>query len=375
MNVFQKRIQMRQPKINLGIARITCGFVIVILFMSVFTFIVGFGDGVATSSGQVASLEPDDNNPYLPGIGDVAFIDSSHAWAVNRSGTALYHLKEGAPLRTQVTNFGARPVISFVDQKIGFAFAQMRLWRTTDSGQTWQKVADLDQTNPDLRLTSVLELHFVDERQGWLADVFGIWRTQDGGAHWQRVFSTADSKDVDALAQVSFRGSEHALVAARQGVYLTFDGGKNWNVNHRKSEFLAVYLLDERTSWAWGEWLERTDDGGKTWRKLYKLKEIIEVNSIQFINKNEGWAAGLEIPESFASVVRNPSAPKFWGVLLHTKDGGKSWDHSAVPTDRAFFHVAFSNSKHGWLSGWERVYRTNDGGLTWTTALEVSASQ
>ena len=362
---------MNQPGLNSGTARAACGFVVLILLSSVFTLIVGRGGEGATSSGQASHSKPGTEDiVYLPGIADVAFIDSSHAWAIDQKGTTLYQVEEGTSARKHATDFGRRPLLSFVTPKKGFAFARRRLWRTTDAGQSWQKVSDFDQPNPDLQLTSWSKLQFVDEQHGWLVDVFGVWRTEDGGAHWQRVFTTSDSTEVDELRQVSFRGSEQAVVAARQGVYLTINGGRDWKRTNRNNEFFAVYSLDERTSWVWGAWLERTDDGGNTWRKLYELNGRIEIFSTQFINKNEGWAAGLEIPESFLSRVRNPDAPKSIGILLHTKDGGKNWDQAAVPTDTAFHRVSFSDSKHGWLLGMNRLYRTSDG-VTWTMVMEV----
>lgn len=355
-------------------------FVILILFSSVFTLILGCGREVVTSSAQAAPSDPGaENDPYRPAIADVAFIDSSEAWAIHRSGTVLYHLVKGTPLRKHATDFGSRPLISFVDRDTGFAFAhsveRATLWRTTDAGQSWQKVTDFDQTIPDLQLTAPQKVHFVDPQHGWLVDVFNIWRTQDGGVHWKKISKAADVKGgIDELRQVSFSGVARALVATKQAIYLTSDGGRVWKpVNN--NEFSAIYSLDERTSWAWSDSLERTDDGGKTWRKVYGLKGIIEIFSTQFINKNEGWAAGVEVPESFASVVRNPSAPQSNGILLHTKDGGKTWDRGPQPTDKFFRRVAFSDSKHGWLLGVDRLYRTVNGGLTWTIALDASGGR
>src|SRR5262249_39964082 len=131
--------------INSGTARTTGSFVILILFSAVFTFILGCCGEVATSSGQAAHVEPGTEDfVYLPGIADVAFIDSSHAWAIDQGGT-LYHVAEGRSPRKQTTNFGRRPVISFIDHKTGFAFAREKLWRTTDAGRSWQKVNDSDQ--------------------------------------------------------------------------------------------------------------------------------------------------------------------------------------------------------------------------------------
>jgi len=362
--------------------RIMCSFLVLALFSFVFTLSVGCSREVATRPDQTARLASDSkNDPYEPNIGDVVFIDTSEAWALDRRGTALYRIDEGTALRKQATDFGGgKTLISFVDRKTGFAFCHSvergRLWRTTDGGETWQKVTDFDRSLPDYQLAAVSQLHFVDSLHGWLLDTSGVWRTEDGGTRWRKVFRMEYQKEGEEAVRGSFTGSERAIVATNNAIYTTVDGGKVWKLtNKKKLGFSAIYSLDEHTSWAWSDSVERSDDGGNTWRQIYQLKDIVEVFSTHFINKNEGWAAGVEQEKSFNSVVRNPSSPASHGILLHTKDGGKNWDRPPMPDDSAFFRVAFSDSKHGWLSGWNRLYRTTDGGVTWTTALEVPSDR
>lgn len=353
----------------------TRSFLICLVFSFVLTPIAGCSREISKIPAQPHLNS--DQDYEKPVIADVAIIDSSDVWASVVSGTALYHADNGASLRKQATDFGGKTLLSFVDHRTGFAFAysvgRASLWRTTDGGESWQKVNDPDQTMPDYQFTAVSQLHFVDEHHGWLVDTFGIWRTEDGGARWEEVFSTADHEGADGLRQGSFSGFERAMVATKNGIYLTVDGGKVWKLTNRNTGFSAIYSLDEHASWAWSDSLARTDDGGITWHELYKVKNRGEIFSTQFINKNEGWAAGMELPESFGSTVRSPSAPHSLGLLLHTKDGGKNWDRFPVPTDEAFNRVAFSDSKHGWLLGKNRLYRTIDG-LTWT-ALELPSAQ
>lgn len=348
--------------------RIACGFLILVLFI-VFSIIIGCSREVATNPDQSAPGSHSKDGSYEPAIADITVIDSSEAWAIDRTGTTLYHAHNGASVGKQATDFGiSKTLISFVDHQTAFAFADnvglARLWRTTDAGQSWQRVNDLDQTVPGFRVTAVHQLHFADGQHGWLVDGFGVWRTQDGGARWEEVFGMADAGPVKKLLQASFSGSERVMVTTNQGIYLTVDGGKVWKLTNKNAGFRAIYSLDEHTGWAWSNSVERTDDGGNTWRQLYQLKDRIEIFSTQFINKNEGWAAGVEVEESFGSVVRNPSSNAWHGILLHTKDGGKNWDRPPMPTDLAFHRVGFSDSKHGWLVGMNRLYRTIDGGIT-----------
>ena len=61
------------------------------------------------------------------------------------------------------------------------------------------------------------------------------------------------------------------------------------------------------------------------------------------------------------------------GVILHTKDGGKSWQEASVGDGELFFdRMFFVDSKHGWLLGSNNIYRTQNGGRTWEVVLKVT---
>ncbi len=347
-----------------------------VFFSLVFVVVTACSREVVNSaSAQTAPKEaPCFDNSFQSELVDFALIGSTNAWATDRSGTAFYHTKTGGSLQRTATNFGRKPLISFLDAKTGFAVgysSEVRLWRTRDGGQTWQKVKQFHANEKDFPGTVLSQLHFADAQHGWIVSVFGVWRTQDGGVHWDNVFKRAVQPELTEIYQGAFSGTERAVIAASDGIYLTVDGGRSWKLTRKNKGFCVIYFLDEHTGWVWSESLLRTDDSGNSWRELYKLDGYAEIRSTQFINKEEGWATGIELEESFGSVVRNPDSPAFHGVLLHTSDGGKNWEHASVPANRIFDRVAFSDSKHGWLLGVNRVYRTGDGGATWTTALDL----
>ena len=82
----KKKIEMSQRAINPGIV---CAMILV-LFISVFVLIAGCSREVVTSSSQAARSDPEPrNDSFQPAIADVAFIDNSDAWAIDRSGTSL----------------------------------------------------------------------------------------------------------------------------------------------------------------------------------------------------------------------------------------------------------------------------------------------
>lgn len=70
-------------------------------------------------------------------------------------------------------------------------------------------------------------------------------------------------------------------------------------------------------------------------------------NALDFINLNEGW------------VIDDYS-------LMHTNDGGLTWNLQEVPTEYLMNSVCFISETHGWIAADNgSVYHTTDGGGTW----------
>lgn len=69
--------------------------------------------------------------------------------------------------------------------------------------------------------------------------------------------------------------------------------------------------------------------------------------ALDFINPNEGW------------VISNYE-------LIHTTDGGLTWNFQEVPTEYLMNSVCFVSETHGWIAtDYGTVYHTTDGGNTW----------
>lgn len=135
-----------------------------------------------------------------------------------------------------------------------------------------------------------------DPRIVWVgAASGGVWKSTNGGLTFEPVFDTQPVHSIGALAidprtpdvvwVGTGEGNPRNSVSHGDGVYLTRDGGKTWtNVGLRKSERIHRILLhprDPRTAWAcalgpaWSEGEERgvfrTDDGGKSWKKVLSV--------------------------------------------------------------------------------------------------------
>ena len=93
-----------------------------------------------------------------------------------------------------------------------------------------------------------------------------------------------------------------------------------------------------------------SDDGGRSHRQARQVPVDVALTSVSFIDARRGWAAG------------------HWGVILHTADGGETWQvqRSDAGQDRPLFALHFFDEKHGVAVGlWSLVLRTEDGGAHW----------
>ncbi len=93
-----------------------------------------------------------------------------------------------------------------------------------------------------------------------------------------------------------------------------------------------------------------SDDGGRSHRQARQVPVDVALTSVSFIDARQGWAAG------------------HWGVILHTEDGGETWQiqRSDAAQDRPLFAVHFFDEKQGVAVGlWSLVLRTEDGGVHW----------
>jgi photosystem II stability/assembly factor-like uncharacterized protein len=158
-------------------------------------------------------------------------------------------------------------------------------------------------------------------------------------------------------------GDYNYLSTTGQGSQICHENSKQgfWTVQHTglNGELICdVVFPDRQNGWAVGILgaIIHTTDGGKTWERQNSGtgKHLF---SVSFPDKNNGWVAGDVM------------------TLIHTSDGGKTWepqtvqqstDENVFASEVIFNGVYFLDAQEGWLVGeFGSVYHTTDGGRNW----------
>lgn len=229
----------------------------------------------------------------------------------------------------------------------------------------------------------------------------GVWKTENGGITWQNISdgffkmgsvgAIAVSKSNPSVIYVGM--GEHTLrgnLSPGDGVYKSTDAGKTWkNIGLTDTQHIGQVIIDPTNpdlvyvaalGHAFGPNEERgvfrTQDGGKTWKKiLYKNPNVGAIDlTIDPANPKTMYASTFEF-RRFPWGVRSAGP----GAGIHkSTDGGTTWtditQNPGLPggTNRGRIGLALSPSKPDRI--WAiieaenektGVYRTDDAGATW----------
>ncbi len=236
--------------------------------------------------------------------------------------------------------------------------------KTTDAGLTW---------NRDAIAPGGCQVQFLDANRGWMlreGNSARVYRTTDAGANWAE-FSIGTSNWV---GRMRFATAESGWACGSQGtMYITTNGGVSWSAQSINTTAYCedVFMLDSKEGWAAGGYgsgngfIRHTTNGGQTWQSQTPAQND-HFNRISFLDNQRGWMGA------------------YGGRVHGTTDGGANWQVLGSVPHFYFEDIVFISENTGWAAagnaagsqpgedGRGFVYKTMNGGITWTQ--EYSAS-
>ena len=328
------------------LAAVVAGFAVGIGSLSVSCWVLDFQ--VMTTTAKSVALDPLTDLPAGAADSRLQLVDQENGWLHSRdklwrsSDSGLTWEETRIPPRTKTLSPGLQNV-HFFDRNIGWIWLEDNVFRTRDGGRTWLRQPRLPIEEPKVEINSIWFSPSMEV--GWI-----------GGGIYERL-----SKDfIDAPNNTLSTDDSGNLILLRPAVFRTGDGGKTWErksipfgrayrANHLlflgggtgfvSSEKSVFYSHDKGRQWGASEFSADHD----FWKSDGVTKELY------FLDSLHGWL-------SFDD-----------GYFFRSSDGGQSWGQLSKYTYRDFLkQIQFTSTSHGWAirhSG--SLEETHDGGLTW----------
>ncbi len=356
-----------------------------------------------------------------PIIASLQMIDAKDGWAWTNSGRLLRTADGGQTWIDRTPGEGVGPEGSFyLDSQTAWqpilvkASSMFGLLHTSDGGQTWAQIS----YGPQNGLGPAFVLHFTDALNGWAeaGDVaagniyYSLSETQDGGKTWAPIPVKAPTAEVGlppgtvhlcGLCEDSFYYDPerilivHGDMASMEStgavkIQVSFDLGNTWQSQTLplpKNTPDAAVGSASATFFSGGNGLlsvqlTKIDNNGNT---VY--------HRLAFYATQDGGASWSLLPGLLDNVAMFPqlqvTSPKdifalCGNALCTSHDGAQTWQTVASRLDltqidtRSVSRLDFINASIGWVliqeNGRTSLYKTMDGGATWTQFTPLLAA-
>ena len=313
-------------------------------------------------------------------VGKIQFVSPTEGWISAGNGKLLHTTNGGtnwtivSPEPVDTLWSWSDPALSlcFINPTTGWiirtkgSFSNMQgavVYKTINGGNNWNKL-----TIP--YADAGMYIQFVDANNGWIMIYNsnltggGIFRTTNGGINWNSItipvggFPFFINSNTGWLMPVSPGGSGTTSDSVRK----TTNGGLNWTApwgTNAQVGFNAIFFSDVNNGWAVGKngIVLHTTNGGSSWNYVTNTginNSSYNSKAVFFINSNTGWI-GTD---------RDNEDPK----VLYTNNGGNSWiiQNTPIPQIQGddIFSIFFYDANNGWLTAdCGRICHTTNGGV------------
>jgi photosystem II stability/assembly factor-like uncharacterized protein len=363
--------------------------------------------GPAGMSGRVTAIDALHSNPDVIYLGTA----SGGVWKTENAGSSWKPVFDEQP----ILNIGAvaiqqsNPAVLWVGTGEGNPRNSINLgggiYKSLDAGKTWKLMGlektrnihrvIIDPNNPNTVYAAAIGNPYAEHPER------GVYKTTDGGDTWKLILHTNDTSGCAEL--VMDPTNPNKLIAnmwqhrrtpysfksggSGSGLYITYDGGKNWEKLGKKqglpdgdygrigitissNEPKRIYALVEATK----NGLYKTDDGGFNWELVNSNKadvtnrafyfqdiRVDPLNENRLYNINQMISMSEDGGKTFTNVIPysgiHPDHHAFWihptnpnliidgndGGIGISRDRGRTWKFDEQLPVGQFYHINVDN--------------------------------
>ena len=339
------------------------------------------------------------SHPAIMGdLTDVYFINPDTGWIVGTYKIVLKTTNGGenwTKIMNNIYQDGSFFSVEFYDELHGCAVGEMMAayphkgfaMTTSDGGMTWT------ETTP-VGCEWLSDVTYYNDMCVWACGLDCLYRSLDGGYTWfDELFSPKWFKDIH------FFNMNDGMLLCNYEVWLTFDGGSNWDslvyFGNTSNSYSAFTSWDDGKGVAVGynASMAKTLDGCATWETLTQGIRIY-FSQIGFFDPFNGFVIGIDMNDHY--LIRTSDGGHTWEydtlvehgpfnrmhlegqqccllnsdslLMMKSLDAGQSWEMYPIPDSGDYYsNIFFVNENTGYISGYNgQLIKTINGGQSWT---------
>lgn len=254
------------------------------------------------------------------------------------------------------------------------ASASGGIWKTVDGGQLWEPLTDelpilnhgavaVDPSNPDTVYAGTGE--YTTQSQG-----DGLFRSTDGGQTWERIATTAQVGTTCTGVVVDPTDPQRIHVTGNAGYARTTDGGQTWSLLGGDCSSLAVNPQDPNILYIaqYADGVYRSTNAGQSFTKLATLTGPMSRIIITLAPSNpDVLYVALVYGSSLRAMYRSADGGDTWSRLGNTPDFPypQAWYDCCLAVDPLDENVVYAGGVFPTYAV-AGVIRSTDGGQSWT---------
>lgn len=351
------------------------------------------------------------NSNTKKNLNSVHFADQLNGWAVGDSAIIIHTNDGGSTWSAQSANLDDRwdilKSVHFTSQSTGFIVGNSKILKTIDGGANWVVW--------DIQAVTLNYVHFFNDQIGCIVGNNGtILRTTDGGNTWGlqtcettmnlysvrlvdnmngyiigwggTILKTIDGGGTTIYAPAAPNLSSPNTDATDVPILLTLkwtapEGAEKYNLQVSEYQDFSNLYLDEKDITETSYTLSKLKNDQKYYWRIRAYKDILpgqwseirnftteklmwvnqgtsyyNLRDVYFTDNLYGWVVGDE------------------GKILNTVDGGDTWVVQTCNDTKDLNSVYFTDRLNGWAAGEGNIYKTDNGGNTWTQRYQITSA-